>query len=278
MNKLVCFLMLTVLSFIMVGCAATGDDQETTVSKNNTGCEYVENLTLEDVTAAIGEAGIELTEIPGAGQTLRLNEVTPSAFSVNRTEETMLIYVCPSIAIRTIINPYPFGWNREADDDCLSITKNCKNVLIIDKVPVANKRGLGAYDFDRWTRLQEAALKLNDAKETVFCGRSAHWAAKVMITHYSHLYQNKYGTPQYDNYYRDTWEARYLGSYDEVEEVSYSILRPSGSCSRAPTFVDKDGYVQFSGHGGDDMVGDSDVYRLTLNWNGHKETICLKKR
>lgn len=280
-KKLLWFLLVMILSFTLVGCAAIGDNSVETVSQTNTSTSfnYPANLTLEEVTETIAEAGLELIEIPGAGQTLRLNEITPTVFSVNRTEETMLVYVCPSIALcklitRTITPDYGFG--RNYDEDYLSVINNCKNVLIINKIPLTglNKPVWGAYDSDKWSRFAEAVLKLKDAQESLVYGSSAHWEGKLKVMQYSYWYQDIDGTNRLDSYSQRKLKIRYLGPPNEVEEIAYSIDYPGGAW-RGTGHLDKDGCILLS-HCKRDCFLSDDVYSITLEWNGNKESLCLK--
>lgn len=275
-KKIACFSILAFFCLVMAGCTGTkSDDAKVTAN----GFDYVENLTLEDVTKTISEAGIELIELPGAGQSLQLHDITPSVFSVNRTDETMLVYVCPSIGIRKLITPdYPYA--REGDDDYISINKKCKNVLLINKLPLASftKTGLlYPYDQDRWRRLDEAVLKLNDTQETVLCGGSPHWEGKIIVKHYCHWYRNIEGKTGFESDRRETWKIKYRGPLNEVTEVAYTADYPYGSSS-GTTHLDKEGYFQLPGGSGNGCFGDSDVYCIKIQWNGNEESFNLKKK
>jgi hypothetical protein len=269
MKKFVCISIIVFFCIVMAGC--TGTDNEA-AKVTSSGFDYVENLTLEDVTKTISEAGIELIEIPGAGQDLRLNDIIPSVFSVNRSEETILIYVCPSIGVRKLITPDNFGW--EYDDNYLSIIKNCKNVLIIDKMPLAR---MGPYDSDRWRRLDEAVFKLNDTQETVLCGSSPHWEGKIIVKHYCYWYRDIDGTTRFESDCRETWKIKYRGIVNEVKEVAYTADYPYGSRSDT-THLDNNGYLQLGGSSSNGFFSESGVYNIKIQWNGNEESLDLKKK
>lgn len=272
-------LLLMVFMLLLAGCHTTGEKEAmVNQNKNEADFVYTYNITLPDVIEACAEEGIELTEIPGAGQSIRLNEVTPSVFSVNRTEETMLVYVCPSIEVRKLIAPEsPYSYTWPGDDNYLCIPKECKNVLIINKLPLTSfsKTGFYPYDRDRWRRLGEAAWKLNDAQELVLTGKSAHWEGKTVIKQYSHWYQDKDGLTRYDNYSKGTIKIKYLGQPDRVHSVKYAMHYPSGY-SRGTNDLDKEGYLSFPDNSGNNYINGNAVYNITLEWNGHKEKLVLK--
>ncbi|MEN6327146.1 MAG: hypothetical protein ABFD18_13215 [Syntrophomonas sp.] len=278
-KKLVYYLMLIACVTIFCGCSSAGEQQAGTfdTTQPNNDFDYTANIYLEDVIDAFSNVGIELIEDLGAGQTLRLNEVTPSVYSVKGTEEIILVYVCPSMGLRTQIYPLSQFEDYQADDDYLNVNFNCKNVLIIYKIPLTTLSHPAPYDNDRRTRLENAAFKLSGAQETVLSGKSSHWDGKVIITHYNNWYRDIDNVTRFENYSREVWKIKYLGPPDEVERVYYSMHSPHGS-SRSSAPLNSDGYLQISRRAGSHVFSDEDIYNISLKWNGKKENFIIKSK
>ncbi|MEA1962450.1 MAG: hypothetical protein U9N81_14480 [Bacillota bacterium] len=285
---------LIILLLIMIalsGCSGPFTPKENvtqTVSSNDQAdshFKYAKPLTLEQVKTAIILHGLQLTDNKQEdANDYAINNVTPAIFTIKPNNHILLIYVYESIELRKEV------CSREGNvkynlSQCLPKDKwviqtyTAKNVWIVN---MCNRKNLQPNPTSLlWKSLSAAADILNDVKEIVFTDKSTYWDARLIVKYYRNMYKDKDDYNRYDMYSQQKGLVKHLGSDPEsIHHIEYKYKGGSCgcSCTNAPMQkIGNDYYFSIGGIGSNTSAYKDDVYTLTIQWDGKKETLHLKR-
>jgi len=298
---------LLVLAFVLSGCsfpgAAKNDSKQAgpALENSESNFQYIEPLTLDDLKRAFSQEGLILTENGAIGRNeYLLSNITPAFFSINASEQNLLIYIFDSIADRKQI-PYVYTYEDHAaqtpvfgqvGDPIVLPTQFdnlpagiiarsfvARNVLIIDMIDLSHMDNVMSNEDQVFKNLRKVVSFLNKSQTITFEASSKNWDADYAVEYYQHWYKDNAGLTQIDQSAIGKWSVKYIGANPEsIKDIRYSYKTPARGGNGDGIF-EKDGdfYCLRLDAGGDDAIPNKDgVYTLTITSDGHEETLDLK--
>lgn len=286
-------LILFIIMIVLSGCtnpAVHHEDAKQNVSSTvNSGSlfDFAQPLTLAQVTTAMMLEGLPFTENRKENpDDYAINGVTPTIYTIKQNQNVLMIYIFESIALRQEACGNSEGagyWIADKlpqNDEWLTVAYTAKNALIIDRINIEKYQSDIAKIL---SPLRTAADSLNETKEMVFADQSSHWDAKYFVRYYQYWYQDSSGKIHICQYAHGRWLVKYLDSdAKSIHHLNYQYTLPDGNGSgniHGPGILDKkvgDYYFQLGNSVGRSIPNQDDVYTLTIQWDGNKETLHLK--
>jgi len=284
MNKKPLIYPIIAACLLLAGCAGEKDTRPDVVPPSRKVIVEQDLFTLEDITKAFSEQGINLRKanepIP---QQLRLNGKTPAVFQSEYTDEIYyFIWVYDSIEDRT--RALSEGIQNYSDKEIF------KGKKISFSYGLTAKNVLAAYLFEEridrdvlneQNKIEETVLeKLNDIKQIIFEGQGENWEAKIIVKYFEYYWQDKNGATHKEQYHQKYPVLKYKGNTPEkVGRISYAYEDGYSRISASGDFLDKDGYVYGGkGAGVELRPQEDDVYTITIKWNEEQETFKMMNR
>lgn len=234
-------------------------------------------LSVRQAVKLFAQEGIYLTKTSDP-EVVEINEVKPTTYFINDSENKLIIYHYDSIAERNVATDI---WRTSRRDQENSFYGGqhyeAKNLLFAMK-PIDNDK-MTIEDLKSLGQVEDIIFeKLNDTQELVFTGRSDNWEVKTVVKYYEYFYSKEDGTLSYDSYHNEYSELKYLGEdVESVVEISYTERFPGGGCSGTGHRLTSDGTVRIGLGGGNGSFprADSELH-FTIQWNDKEETFTAR--
>jgi len=267
------------------GCSNPGGQKEPVSAGGPADSLYTKPLTLAQVTTAMALAGLPLCKNQeGVPDDYAINDVTPAIYTIKQDNNILMIYIYESIALRKEACDNLGGFRVVSNklpqkENWHTVAYAAKNALIIDMFNMKAYQSDPAA-FEKFLKyIRTAADSLNDTEELVFQDKGSCWDATLTVSYYQNRYRDQDGSINTDQYANEKWNIKYLGSKPEsVHHVKYACKsRCGGSSATVPMKkVGKDYYLDMFGFGSSSIPYKENVYTLTIQWDGKKETLYLK--
>ena len=236
-------------------------------------------LTLKAIVKTFEKEGVHLEKNSSKpSDAFELGGIKPTVFSINKTEDNLLIYIFKSFVEREDIIGGSNKFNNPYSIE--EIPYNAKNAFIVyipSKVPETEK------EIKTFLKIRKSITEitfkyLNDGKEIVFKGESKNWEGVVTLKYYEHWWEDEKGKNNYESYHRIYPVIKYKGSgINDVGPIVYEYDRVGGSGSGTGILLDKNGYASLGSIGGNGMMPrEKGVFNFTIKWNGKEEKLILK--
>lgn len=268
------------LSIILLALIILGTSVGVFNGKTKKELEY-QLLSLKDVTGALAQNKVRLVprleELP---RSVFLEGVKPYTYQIANTQDWLFIYVFDSHEERYSLNTrlnkmelrerfLPFGQ--------ISVFSEAKNVLIVyspKNFPLKAEDPVSK----RVKAIENAVFTdLNKGHTLVFRGEGHLWEAQVIYRYTSSFFKDSKGVLRVDSWGTDTGMARYKGrKASEFGPVSLTIMEPHGSSHGTGIKINSNGIVRFGSMSSNVLNAAKDIYTITIEWSGQRETFNLK--
>lgn len=158
-----------------------------------------------------------------------------------------------------------------------------KNILLAYALPFTNNIGeqennqIASNDLERMNQI--IFSELNDGRELIFTGQGQNWAAKVTLRYYENWWTDQENKMHYESWHTEQHELTFKGKTREDGHLEVSFNSNSGSAksSRDISAQAMTRVIRLGSSGGNGaMPRENDVYEVTVDFNGQKETFELK--
>jgi len=241
-------------------------------------------LSLYDVTGAFEAGGLHLINGRVGPADLELGGVRPAVFKIAKTENSLFVYIFTSIEDRQKV--YGGGGYDPLDRETalhelfaryspLPRLFDARNVLVVytpENIPA------NAVENRIFRKVADAVFaRLNNGQTLIFKGSGTHWEAQVIYRYYEYWWEDSGGRWQYESWHTEHPVLRYKGKdIENVGEISFTCMAPLDGMS-GHTTLDQNGYViTGSGESNGALTRKDDIYTVTVEWNGQKETFTLR--
>ena len=292
MKKVLIILLLMVIA--LSGCASPFIQEENaeqtflSANKLDSSFNYPKPLTLEEVKTTIIAEGLQLSGNQGeTPNDYVINNVTPTIYTINQNN-ILMIYIYESIALRKEVCEFGgMGYYDSSKlpqkENWLTIAYTAKNALIIDMCNIENYQSNTTAFVQVLNSNRAAADSLNGVKEMVFADKGSCWDARYTVKYFQYWYKDNTGKIGIDQYSKGQWLVKYLGSDPEsIHDLKYEYTHLAGGGSgniNGPGIlhkIGKDYYLRLSYSEGRSIPNKDDVYTLTIQCEGKKDTLHLK--
>jgi hypothetical protein len=236
-------------------------------------------LTLKTIVKTFEKQGVHLKEDSSKSpDDFELGGVKPAVFSIGDKKDTLLVYTFKSFVEREDLA----GKSNKFDNQFTMYERpfKAKNALIVfipGKTPDTEDDLVNLSKNN--SMISNTVFKyLNDGKEIVYKGQSSSWEGTFTLKYYEHWWQDEKGTLHRESYHTDSQAIKYKSSdIDAVGSIEFEYKTTHGGGSASGVYLNKDGYLQLGGSGGDGAIprADEDV-TYSVKWNGKEETFILK--
>ncbi|HHW40521.1 MAG TPA: hypothetical protein GXX19_05095 [Syntrophomonadaceae bacterium] len=241
-------------------------------------------LSLYDVTGAFKAGGLQLINGRVGRAELELGGVRPALFKIANTEDSLFVYIFKSIEDRKKVYDGP-GYDPAGRNEVVRSLfsryspfprlHEARNVLVVytpEEIPMNDAEN------QIFRKVADAVFTgLNNGRTLIFKGSGTHWEAQLIYRYYEYWWKDSGGRWQYENWQTEHPVLKYKGKdLEDVGEISYTCMAPSGGMS-GHTTLDQNGYA-ITGSGGSNvaLTRKDDIYTVTVEWNGQKETFTLR--
>jgi len=245
------------------------------------------HLTEGDVVRALKNEGFKLNkEGLDNSDKYALGDTKPSLFKLNKTNDSLFLYVFNTLSDRKEIYSHGFREKKIQNifEDFVNeklyapLVYNAKNVILVyipndlfGQQVQNNAHNLGTLAF----------YTLNDSKQIRFEGKGDNWEGYLLIEYYQHFIQEeKSNKIHYDNYHKETGELRYIGEEDieSIRNIKYTIKGSSSSSGGSLEKLRDNGILSLGTSGGNGAIPRiKEIFTLTIQWNDKEETFELKE-
>lgn len=225
-------------------------------------------LEARDAVRAFKANGLELSpKLLSSDPDLAVAGVFPTEYQVNKSEDSILVYVFASVNERrlnehSIVKYYPSPMYRPARNLMLfyQVAMPETREEYMATLPTLQAR-LKAYN-------DTALLDLNQGETVVLKGNSEHWQGEITIQYFQYWFQNENDMTGLDSYAVEKGFLRYTGDEEELKDFSYTYR--SNSQSRGGTMTQLNGTeVKINEEGSGANIPEQ--YQVKLEWNGQAE-------
>jgi|GEM_PF-1264372 len=288
------FINRVLISFFIVMLAISGCSQPSAITEkakhsvSSSGTVdyrlYTAPLSLIEVKTALILEGLQLSDNKEISPTdYQINNVKPAVYTINQSDQVLLIYIFKSIAERMEVCwdgylgffPPPQFPQKE---NYLNRSYVAGNVLIIDMVDVSRMQSITEIE-QVLKPLRKVVLSLNGSHEAVFADKGTNWDASYIVNYYEHWYKDDKGLAHVDQYSNGKWVVKYIGPDPQfVHDIRYECKTPgrSGSGNRNFLKIGEDYYLRIGNDEGNSIPDKDSVITITIQWDGKEESLNLK--
>ena len=236
-------------------------------------------LTLKTIVRIFEKEGVHLEKNSSKSlNALELDGIKPTVFSINKTEDNLLIYIFKSFVEREDIVSGSNKFNNQYS--IKEIPYNAKNAFIVyipSKVPETQNE-IKAFLQIRNLISDTIFKNLNNGKEIIFKGESKNWEGVVSLKYYEHWWQDKEGKNNYESYHMKSPVIKYkMSGIKDVGPIVVEYETAGSSGKATGIMLDKNGYAGLGSSGGNGRIPrEKYTFNFTIKWNGKEEKLILK--
>jgi len=285
-------IILVILMMALSGCKSPWKSAEnrpkvSSETATDSAFGYTKPLTLENVKKTFAANGVELnTEQKENGGAYKIGNAVPNVYTIEPNNTILLVYIYQSIAQRKeAFQSEGHIWDSSQlpqAENLLSRAYPAKNVVIVYMLNPAKFQSNPA-GFEQTAKSIDAAVySLNQGQQLVFADKGEYWDASYTVKYYQHWYKDKTGTTNVVQNSSGTWSVKYLGADPEsIRQIKYEyqVWGNSKGSINGPGILQKIGqdyYLRLGNKEGNGIPDQDDVYTLTIEWDGKKESLQLK--
>ncbi len=244
------------------------------------------SLSLIQVKTALIMEGLKLNDNQQESSTYyQINNVKPAVYTINQSDQVLLIYIFRSIADRIKV-----CWDWDGGLALLSSSQFLQkenyftrsyiagNVLIIQMLDISAMKSIP--EIEQFLKpLKNAVLSLNGSQEAVFVDKGTYWEASYIDDYYQHWYTDDRGLGHLEQYSNGKWTVKYIGPDPQsIHDIRYEYKTPGRGGSGDGIFekIGEDYYLRI-GNDTDNIIPDKDsIITITIQWAGKSESLNLK--
>jgi hypothetical protein len=254
----------------------------------------MELLRVSNVTSALYDAGLDFYVAHDYGADFAVSGLTPVlvTFRDERGEETgdkVLIYeshslpeyenLIASIYLDGALDDSP-GLAALGPGNWQRTTLTGKNLLLIylsrsDLLPLYMER-----QAQNLAKLNEvAAERLNRVRRVFYLGEGEHWAARIIMDYYHHVWIDENGAEEPEFYFEQMLGLKSLAADDETLPLRLTLISGEESSNAEfafdPARADGEGYNWYAGLSGYQVFDLQAPFTLVVTWEDQKEELAL---
>ncbi len=227
-----------------------------------------ELLEARDAVRALKANGLELSpKLASTDDDLAVNGVLPIEYQVDKSEDSILVYVFDSVDKRRL------GENNIAKYYPSPVYRPARNLMLFYQAVMPET--LEEYTAilptlqSRMKAFTDTVfLDLNQGETVTLKGQSEHWQGEITIQYFQYWFQNENDVTGLDSYALTKGFLRYIGDEEEIKDLSYKYS--SNTLSRGGTKTQLNGTeVKINDEGSGAYIPDS--YQVKMEWNGQVE-------
>jgi len=285
---IICIILIITLS----GCSQTSAPKEKAnqgVSATKTAdssFHYTEPLSLIEVKTALILKGLQLNDNQQESLTdYQINNVKPAVYTINQSDQVLLIYIFKSIADRIkvcwdwdgglALIPSPQFLQKE---NYFTRSYSARNILIIEMLDVSMMHSIPEIE-QVLKPLQNVVLSLNGSQKAVFEDKGTNWDVSYIVDYYQHWYKDDKGMTHLDQYSNGKWKVKYIGPDPQsIHNIRYKYKTPGEGGSGDGIFerIGEDYYLRIGNREGNIIPDKDSVITMAIQWDDKGEALNLK--